>query len=49
MEQSTNDLYALCMARGAFKENEIGEIVLTLLRQLKQLHAGGIYMYLINP
>jgi len=35
VEQSTNDLYALCMARGAFKENEIGEIALSLLRQLK--------------
>ena len=24
IDQSTNDLFALCMARGAFKENEIG-------------------------
>lgn len=28
VDQSTNDLFALCMARGAFQENEIGAIAL---------------------
>ena len=47
--QGTRDLYMLANIKGALSEQEIGQIAVQLLNQVKLMHDNQIYLYMLTP